>query len=626
MPEKNGQQMGAEQKLRHWMGKIPDYTKELFTPERFPDFLHVMLQYIKYGFDNAVLIAAQCREKEPVLADRGMWEKKYGRKVKDGAEGIRIIVPAKADSKTKKPVSGPGGKPEMEKAGTPVQRFRIHTVYNVSQTEGKPLPERPVFEMAADADNFDIFMKAVTALSPVPVNFAEFGSGKQEYSFNADGEIVIQKGMDIMRTMQTAVRTTARALIDEAGEILEPAAPQDKETISIETESVAYMFCRYFEMDTSGWHFENIAGWRGSMDFESLRASMDMVRKVAKVFTDSMVDSMQMETRKEPARKRVCRNTAGYAKENGEAEEAGAGQIPAAVRENPKPPLVSDMREPEAGLGNFSRAEIEETVFGYAQAALGNAQMVQKVEILGVRVYGSRSREGLYTDKSDLDVVVSYRGDIREDDFFHMLHAEKFQIAGLDVDISPVSMEKTGTLEDYLESADKYLDMKEAQMHAAGQAAPGQAAQREKISFFVAESAGHPVAGRYREGLALPEAVELYQKISEEKTGSVPGIGFRLEGGGVHDGSYMLMTDGRIQKDNIIQNPYLMDNALVQKAAADLEAAFPDRSWQAAAKRPKGMSIKESVLNALRERQARIKGQEQPKQKTQICRKGEAEL
>lgn len=812
MPEKNVNQMDAAQKLRHWMGKIPGYTKELFTPERFPHFLDVMLQYSKYGFDNAVLIAAQCREKEIALADRGMWEKKYGRQVKDGGAGIQVIVPVKNKKKdvrekvgpeTKKSVLGPDGKTEVEQAVDAVLRLHVHTVYNVSQTEGWPLPEQPVCEMPADADHFDIFMKAITALSPVPVNFAEFGSGKQEYSFNADGEIVIQKGMDAVRTMQTAARTVARALIDELGQMMEPSVLQDQKTTGIAAESVAYMLCQYFEMDASGWHFEDIAGWHSSMDFEALRYSMNMVRKVAVIFNDSMVDSMRQEMMRATWKeldKQVYYYTAVYARENGEMdaylasrkeniacreaiekairenfdgmhlkrgavepvmeaygaervayvlastvkymeydgrfsrsnkswahtiqglrdddgqnrdawcdfvvgshpgvldlfinlareyisglekienekdgvdmEKPDAGQIPSVMQENQKLPPVSDMREPEAALGNFSRAEIEETVFGYAQAMLEDAGMGQIVEILGVRVYGSRSRDGMYTEKSDLDVVVSYSGEIQEDAFFNMLHAEKFQIAGMDVDINPVSTEKTGTLEDYLESADKYLDMKEAQMRSSGQeTVPRQEERAEQISFFVAECTGHPVAGRYREGMTLPEAVELYQKISEDKAGSVPGIGFRLEGGGVHDGDYMLMTDGKIQKDVIIRNAYLRDNPLVEKAVTDLETAFPDRHGQDVAEaqkklekepeklrqkedkdagapsgtdtgtsgktekmekekpieQPKGTGKKESVLKALRERQAKIKGQEkeQPKQKTQARKKGEAEL
>lgn len=709
---------------------------------------------------------------------------------------------------TKEPEAGLDGKAELQPAGNAVPRLHVHTVYNVSQTEGRPLPERPVCEMPADADNFDIFIKAITALSPVPVNFEGFGGGKQEYSFNADGEIVIQKGMDAVRIMQTAARTVARALIDELGQMMEPSAPQDQKTAGIAAESIAYMLCQHFEMDASGWHFGDIAGWHDNMGFEALRSSMDMVRKVAVVFCDCMVDGMRQEmmreTRKELDRTQVYRHTFGYARENGEMdafrasmkeniackeaiekaisenfdgmhlkqesvepvmeaygaervsyvlastvryleydgrfsrgnkswahtiqglrddegcsrdagcdfavgshpgvldvfinlareyifglekteigkdgvemEKDGLSQIAAAVQEKQKLPPVSDMREPEAALGNFSRAEIEETVFSYAQAALEDAGMAQEVEILGVRVYGSRSRDGMYTEKSDLDVVVSYSGGIREDAFFNMLHAEKFQIAGLYVDINPISTEKTGTLEDYLVNADKYLDMKEAQMRASGQEIePGQAEQVEQISFFVAECTGHPVAGRYREGLTLPEAVELYLKISGDKADSVPGIGFHLEGGGVHEGSHMLLTDGKIRKDDIIQDTYLWDNPLVQKAVTDLETAFPDRPGQDVTeaqkkqeKEPeklrqqedkdigapsgtdvkahgktgklekeqpkeqpagqrKGTGKKESVLKALRERQAKINGQEkeQPKQKTRASKKGEAEL
>ena len=814
MPEKNGQQMDAQQKLRHWMDKIPGYTKELFTPERFPHLLDVMLQYSRYGFDNAVLIAAQCREKEIALAERGMWEKKYGRHVKDGGEGIQVIVPTKnkknairgkTDPKTKKPEPGMDGKAESKQEGAAVPRMHVHTVYNVSQTEGRPLPERPVSEMRADADNFDIFIKAITALSPVPVNFAEFGSGKQEYSFNADGEIVIQKGMGAVRTMQTAARTVARALIDEFGQMMEPSAPQGRETVSIETESVAYMFCRYVEMDADSWHFEDIAGWHDSIGFEALQSTMNMVRKVSEIFNGSMVDSIRQEMMRETRKElygQVYYHTAGYARENGEldayrasrkeniacreaveqaikenfdgmhlkqgavgpvmeafgaervayvlastvkymeydgrfsrsnkswahtvqglrdddgqnrdaecdfvvgshpgvldlfinlareyisglekaetgkdeveTEKGSSVQITAAVQEQQKLPPVSDMREPEAALGNLSRAEIEETVFSYVQATLEDAGIPSKVELLGVRVYGSRSRDGMYAEGSDLDVAVSYKGEIREDELFNLLHAEKFQIAGLDVDINPISTEKTGTLEDYLENADKYLDMKEAQMRESGQeTAPRQEERAEQISFFVAECAGQPVAGRYREGLTLQEAVELYQKISKDKVDSVPGIGFRLEGGGVHDGDHMLMADGKIQKDDIMRDTYLRDNLLVKKAVMDLEMVFPDKPGQAAtvtetqkelekepeksslqenkdagapsgadiktsgktgklekeqpAGQQKGMGKKESVLKALREHQAKINGQEKgkTKQKTQARKKGVAEL
>ena len=90
--------------------------------------------------------------------------------------------------------------------------------------------------------------------------------------------------------------------------------------------------------------------------------------------------------------------------------------------------------------------------------------LAEEVELLGARVYGSRSREGLYHEGSDIDVVVSYSGSLREDDFFNVLHEDGLEIAGIPVDINPISTEKTGTLEEYLENAEKYLDEKHSRM------------------------------------------------------------------------------------------------------------------------------------------------------------------
>ena len=130
-------------------------------------------------------------------------------------------------------------------------------------------------------------------------------------------------------------------------------------------------------------------------------------------------------------------------------------------------PLISDNTEPEKALDGQSRAEIEETVLCYAQAQIEEAGLERKVELLAARVYGSRTREGMYREDSDIDVVISYTGDIREDSFFNILNEGSLKIAGLPVDMNPISLEKTGTLEGYLESAEKYLASREAQMKGA---------------------------------------------------------------------------------------------------------------------------------------------------------------
>ncbi len=352
------------------------------------------------------------------------------------------------------------------------------------------------------------------------------------------------------------------------------------------------------------------------------------------------------------------------------------------------PSLTSDRTEPEAALNGRSYADIEETVLCYAQAQIDGMGLSEEVKLLGARVYGSRSREGLYQEGSDIDVVVSYSGDFREDVFFNALHEDGLTIAGIPVDINPISTEKTGTLEEYLESADKYLDEKQKNMEAAPETAEPE--PDAVITFYVAECSEFPVLGEYHERLeTLQEAMELYDKIPAERMNGIKSVGFCLEDGSIYDGNFDLMAAGEIQKEFINEIPQYKDSPLVQKAIADMEKILSERAEQgrqetekepeqtqhpdsqekdssiqendgtdtgmgkpdgssvqaemkapepekAAETAPKtdssisGGSKKQSVLNALRERQARLKVQEKEqqgqKQKTQARRKGGQEL
>ena len=364
--------------------------------------------------------------------------------------------------------------------------------------------------------------------------------------------------------------------------------------------------------------------------------------------------------------------------------------------EKGKLPFISDMTEPEPALNGQSRAGIEETVLCYAQAQIDGMGLSEEVELLGARVYGSRSREGLYHEGSDIDVVVSYSGDLKEDAFFNALHEGDFKIAGIPVDINPISTEKTGTLEEYLKSAEEYLNEKQSHMEISEN--NGQTEQETAITFYVAECTEFPVLGEYHERLeTLQEAMELYEKIPAERMNGIKGIGFRLEDGSIYDGNFDLMVMGEMQTEFINEIPQYRDSPLVQKAIADMEAILLERRPErevsesvekaekpqqpmpevkkeekavqtaenrnpdtvpqesgrdtavlekqsaepakAAENAPKtdrdisGVSKKQSVLNALRERQARMKvrekekpGQEKQGQKAQAKRKGEPEL
>ncbi|MEY8483568.1 YodL domain-containing protein [Lachnospiraceae bacterium 48-21] len=363
----------------------------------------------------------------------------------------------------------------------------------------------------------------------------------------------------------------------------------------------------------------------------------------------------------------------------------------ARAEEKEKLSLISDRTEPEPALNGQSRAGIEETVLCYAQAQIDEMGLAEEVELLGARVYGSRSREGLYHEGSDIDVVVSYSGSLREDAFFNALHEDGLEIAGIPVDMNPISTEKTGTLEEYLENAEKYLDEKLSRMEIPENEQGGQTGLEATITFYVAECTEFPVLGEYHERLeTLQEAMELYEKIPAERMSGIKGIGFRLEDGSIYDGNFDLMVMGEMQTEFINEIPQYRESPLVQKAISDMEeilskqkerdvpepdkkqelsqssmssenkekavqmyeeeksdpttyeagrdtgtvetkAAKPEKSAENAPKADKGISggsRKQSVLNALRERQARMKAQEKEKQGQEKTarKKGEQEL
>lgn len=252
-------------------------------------------------------------------------------------------------------------------------------------------------------------------------------------------------------------------------------------------------------------------------------------------------------------------------------------------KEPERMPLVSGRTTPETALNGRSRADVEETVLCYAQAKIDEMGLAEDVKLLGARVYGSRSREGLYHEGSDIDVVVSYSGDFREDAFFNALHGDGLTVAGIPVDVNPISTEQTGTLEEYLESADRYLDEKQKDMGTVEKAA-GENAQEEPgavITFCVAECSEFPVLGEYHERLeTLQEAVELYDKIPSERMNGMKSVGFCLEDGSIYDGTFDLMVAGEIQKEFINGIPHYRESPLVQKAIAEMEGILAGRAGQ----------------------------------------------
>lgn len=157
---------------------------------------------------------------------------------------------------------------------------------------------------------------------------------------------------------------------------------------------------------------------------------------------------------------------------------------------------TSESKTPENALRGVSKAEIEETVLNRAQDILTEMGLTDEVQLHGARVYGSRTREGLYRADSDIDVLLSYSGSIREDAFFDALHDGKWEIAGLPVDVNPISTERTGTLEDYLKRTEKYLDAKEQEMNPPSIRERLKAAKQQKSQASAPEKAQERKKGK----------------------------------------------------------------------------------------------------------------------------------
>ena len=289
------------QRMKEITQRLEQGVKDIFTSEMYTEYLKTISQFHSYSFNNTLLIHMQ-KPDASLVAGYQAWQKKFHRQVKRGEKGIQIIAPApirtkeeveKIDPATMEPVLKPDGTPETEEVEYTIPRFRITTVFDVSQTEGEPLPELETPELMGSVENYEIFMQAIRDVSPVPIRFDEIESGAKGYYSNTDKEIVIQNGMSESQTMKTGIHEVIHAKLHDRDVMEEMGEEKDKLTREVEAESVAYTVCQYFGLDTSDYSFPYIAGWSSDKDMRELRTSMDTIRRVSGEFIDQMVERMQ---------------------------------------------------------------------------------------------------------------------------------------------------------------------------------------------------------------------------------------------------------------------------------------------------------------------------------------------
>ena len=299
MPDKR------DERMKEITDRLQAGLEALFNSEKYTEYLRVMSQFHHYSFNNTLLIAMQ-KPDATLVAGYQAWEKKFKRHVMKGEKGIQIIAPAPIREKEERekldPVTGetilrPDGQPETEEVAVTIPRFKVSTVFDLSQTDGEPLPDLAAEELTASVENFDIFMEAIRSVSPAPIRFDEITSGAKGYYDSLAKEIVIQNGMSESQTMKTAVHETAHAKLHDRDLMDELGIQKDQMTKEVEAESVAYTVCQHFGLDTSDYSFPYIAGWSSNHEMKELRSSMDTIRRTASEVIDGIEASMREQLR-----------------------------------------------------------------------------------------------------------------------------------------------------------------------------------------------------------------------------------------------------------------------------------------------------------------------------------------
>ena len=278
-----------EKQLKEISERLEQGVKEIFTSERYTEYLDTMSKFHNYSFNNTLLITMQ-KPEATLVAGYQAWQKKFNRHVKRGEKGIQIIAPApirekqeieKIDPVTKEPVIGEDGQPETEIVEMVIPRFRVITVFDVSQTEGEPIADLDVPELTGSVQFYDTFMQALQNISPVPIRMMNVEGEAKGYYHQTEKYIAIQEDMSNVQTMKTGVHEVSHALLHDREVMDAEGVLKDRTTKEVEAESIAYIVCNHFGLDTSEYSFTYIASWCESKDMKALRASMDTIRKTS---------------------------------------------------------------------------------------------------------------------------------------------------------------------------------------------------------------------------------------------------------------------------------------------------------------------------------------------------------
>ena len=320
------------EKLKEITDRLEQGITELFDSERYREYLRVMSKFHNYSFNNTLLIAMQ-KPDASLVAGFSAWKNNFGRNVIKGQKGIKIIAPSpykvkqemkKIDPHTQQPIIGKDGKPVTEEKEITIPAYKVVSVFDVSQTEGRELPDIAVNELTGDVERYRDFFAALEKTSPVPIGFEQIPGSSHGYYHLEDKRIAIDEGMSEIQTLKTAIHEIAHAKLHDI-DLNAPENEQqpriDRRTREVEAESVAYTVCQHYGLDTSDYSFGYVAGWSSGRELSELKSSLETIRSAAAEIINS-ID----ETLAELSKAQDMEQTAGQ--EQPDKEETAAPEQP----------------------------------------------------------------------------------------------------------------------------------------------------------------------------------------------------------------------------------------------------------------------------------------------------------
>lgn len=605
------------------MQSLESGVEELFTSNRYQEFLKTMAKFHNYSFNNTMLIAMQ-RPDATLVTSYKNWQS-MGRQVMKGEKGITIIAPApykkmkekEVLDENQRPIMGTDGKPKTEQVEVTVPHFKAVTVFDIAQTSGEPIQTLAPELLTAAVQDFDSFMQAIQKISPVPIRFDEIDGNANGYYHNADKEIVIKKGLSESQTLKTAIHETVHAKLHDK-EIMESlSVEKDRLTKEVEAESVAYCVCSSFGLDTSDYSFPYIAGWSSSREMKEMKASMDVIRKTAGEMIDQLTEELEIileEKQKTELHEKYgilvdALEAAGYRYDYRESEPGHIVLAPDGTHEiagylqfeswgDIKDWLEDTIAEGTDISERVDRAlypfkfdyTLEEEMFRgngdrYAiyhvdEGTPGKQHLFMNMAMV--------KEDGITIDAANYKCV--YSGRLHENEKMDDLYAVFNDNPPADYKAHSMSVSdviitnRGGDMQAYYVDRFGFAEL------------PEFAAQREKIldivpeienvdyendltciSFYAAECAEFPVMGEVHYDLTLPEALEAYEEIPSERMHGLKCVGFDLKDGSDYEGMQSLMIEGKIQKEFLNSIPGFRENSYVQNAISRVEKYLEER-------------------------------------------------